>query len=166
MAEKAIAATSPGSRSVRYTTRLQLYAAHVPTRYRMHGCRSIQPCTIYIIYIPRKSPVRASQYSTYELAGVTCVSFLSMRSTSRGRHLSSTSRAPAAAPTTTPNPLACAKCGRVTGNAGALARHVEHCGKPGPTRAEKRAQANKERRAKKRAAAGDAAVEPDAPQDE
>ena len=88
VAEKAIAATSPGSRSVRYTTRLQLYAAHVPTRYRMHGCRSIQPCTIYIIYIPRKSPVRASQYSTYELAGVTCVSFLSMRSTSRGRHLS------------------------------------------------------------------------------
>ena len=75
-------------------------------------------------------------------------------------------RAPAAAPTATPNPLACARCGRVAGNAGALSNHVEHCGKPGPTRAERRAQAEKERRAKKRAAAGDAAVEPDAPQDE
>jgi hypothetical protein len=70
-------------------------------------------------------------------------------------------RATAAAPTTAPNPLACAKCGRVTGNAGALARHVEHCGNPGPTRADKRRQAEKERRAKKRVAAGDAAVEPD-----
>ena len=70
-------------------------------------------------------------------------------------------RAPAAAPTAAPNPLACANCGRVAGNAGALARHVEQCGKPGPTRAEKQAQAAKERRAKKRAAAGDAAVEPD-----
>ena len=75
-------------------------------------------------------------------------------------------RAPAAAPTATPNPLACARCGRVAGNGGALSRHVEHCGKPGPTRAERQAQAAKERRAKKRAAAGDAAVEPDAPQDE
>lgn len=75
-------------------------------------------------------------------------------------------RAPAAAPTATPNPLACARCGRVAGNAGALSTHVQHCGKTGPTRAERQAQAAKERRAKKRAAAGDAAVEPDAPQDE
>ena len=74
-------------------------------------------------------------------------------------------RAPAAAPTATPNPLACARCGRVAGNAGALSNHIQHCA--GNTRAEKQAQAAKERRAKKkRAAAGDAAVEPDAAQDE
>ena len=66
-------------------------------------------------------------------------------------------------------PIACAKCGRVAGNAGALSNHVEQCGKTGPTRAERQAQAAKKRRAaKKRAAGGDAAVEPDgdAPQDE